>query len=168
MIVPWVVSGGRTSVLGGDSSRWCDFGFQMGPIQQGLKDAHPYVRRTAVMAVLKVYNIDRGAVQRTGKAPPPSHSWPNDHPKPHFCVCRLPAPHSRPHRPNHHHVSPHAHVNKSQSLIVEEGGWEGLLDDLRKLMRSDLDAQVVANCMSVLQQVLPRHPSLLCHASSHA
>eukprot|EP00884_Botryococcus_braunii_P006125 jgi/Botrbrau1/15513/Bobra.0225s0004.1 len=67
--------------------------YLMSPIQQGLKDVHPYVRRTAVMGVLKVYNMDKGAVQRAG-----------------------------------------------------------LLEDLRKLLRSDPDAQVVANCMSVLQQ----------------
>lgn len=41
---------------------------QMSPIQQGLKDVHPYVRRTAVMGVLKVYNVDKGAVQRAGIA----------------------------------------------------------------------------------------------------
>lgn len=39
---------------------------QMSPIQQGLKDAHPYVRRTAVMGVLKVYHLDSAAVLNAG------------------------------------------------------------------------------------------------------
>ncbi len=33
----------------------------------GLKDAHPYVRRTAVMGVLKVFNMDEEAVQNAGQ-----------------------------------------------------------------------------------------------------
>ena len=40
---------------------------QMSPIQMGLKDAHPYVRRTAVMGVLKVYNMDEEVVQNSGQ-----------------------------------------------------------------------------------------------------
>ena len=43
-------------------------GLQISPIQMGLKDAHPYVRRTAVMGVLKVYNMDEEAVQNSGCA----------------------------------------------------------------------------------------------------
>lgn len=39
---------------------------QMAPIQRGLEDRHPYVRRTAVMGVLKVYNFDAGAVRNAG------------------------------------------------------------------------------------------------------
>ncbi len=39
---------------------------QMSPIQRGLKDRHPYVRRTAVMGVLKVYNFDADAVRNCG------------------------------------------------------------------------------------------------------
>lgn len=39
---------------------------QMSPIQRGLEDRHPYVRRTAVMGVLKVYNFDAGAVRNAG------------------------------------------------------------------------------------------------------
>ena len=42
---------------------------QMSPIQQGLKDAHPYVRRTAVMGVLKVYHLDSAAVLNAGALP---------------------------------------------------------------------------------------------------
>lgn len=41
---------------------------QMSPIQRGLEDRQPYVRRTAVMGVLKVYNFDEGAVQNAGKS----------------------------------------------------------------------------------------------------
>lgn len=39
---------------------------QMAPIQRGLEDRHPYVRRTAVMGVLKVYTFDAGAVLNAG------------------------------------------------------------------------------------------------------
>lgn len=39
---------------------------QMSPIQMGLQDAHPYVRRTAVMGVLKVYHLDKAAVRNAG------------------------------------------------------------------------------------------------------
>ena len=39
---------------------------QVPAINQGLHDAHPYVRRTAVMGVMKVYNIDSGLVINTG------------------------------------------------------------------------------------------------------
>ena len=38
----------------------------MSPIQRGLKDRHPYVRRTAVMGVLKVHNFDADAVRNSG------------------------------------------------------------------------------------------------------
>ena len=41
----------------------------MSPIQRGLKDRHPYVRRTAVMGVLKVYNFDADAVRNAGAVP---------------------------------------------------------------------------------------------------
>ncbi len=40
---------------------------QMSPIQRGLDDRHPYVRRTAVMGVLKVYIFDAAAVTNAGK-----------------------------------------------------------------------------------------------------
>lgn len=53
-----------------DTGRGAD-GMQMSPIQQGLQDAHPYVRRTAVTGVLKVYHLDSAAVLNAG-APGPS------------------------------------------------------------------------------------------------
>lgn len=62
------------------------------PINQGLEDKHPYVRRTAVMGVLKVYHINRD-------------------------VCG------------------------------------GILARVQDLLYSDPDAQVVANCLSVVMQV---------------
>ncbi|BDA42681.1 beta-adaptin-like protein A [Coccomyxa sp. Obi] len=65
----------------------------MSPIQLGLQDAHPYVRRTAVMGVLKVYHLDKAAVLNAG-----------------------------------------------------------MLETLQEMMVQDKDAQVVANCMSVLKQ----------------
>lgn len=39
---------------------------QVPAVSQGLKDPHSYVRRTAVMGALKVYNIDKQAVDNTG------------------------------------------------------------------------------------------------------
>lgn len=39
----------------------------MQPIRMGVIDGHPYVRRTAVMGVLKVYNLDSNAVRNAGK-----------------------------------------------------------------------------------------------------
>jgi hypothetical protein len=39
---------------------------QSSPVLQGLDDRHPYVRRTAVMGVLKIWHIDRVMVDNTG------------------------------------------------------------------------------------------------------
>lgn len=39
---------------------------QCSPVLQGLDDRHPYVRRTAVMGVLKIYHIDKAMVENTG------------------------------------------------------------------------------------------------------
>ncbi|MEW5316344.1 MAG: hypothetical protein WDW38_007723 [Sanguina aurantia] len=36
------------------------------PVNAGLEDRHPYVRRTAVMGVLKLHHIDAGVVQHQG------------------------------------------------------------------------------------------------------
>lgn len=33
---------------------------------QGLSDKHPYVRRTAVMGVLKIHHVDKSVVENTG------------------------------------------------------------------------------------------------------
>ena len=41
----------------------------MQPIRMGVIDGHPYVRRTAVMGVLKVYNLDSSAVKNAGNHP---------------------------------------------------------------------------------------------------
>ena len=38
----------------------------MSPTQRGLDDRHPYVRRTAVMGILKIYNLDANAVRNAG------------------------------------------------------------------------------------------------------
>ena len=54
---------------------------QVSPIQMGLKDAHPYVRRTAVMGVLKVFNMDEEFVQNSG--------LPNSIPAPSSCSAVL-------------------------------------------------------------------------------
>ena len=40
---------------------------QMQPIRMGLKDPHHYVRRTAVMGVLKVYHLDQALVRNAGQ-----------------------------------------------------------------------------------------------------
>lgn len=42
----------------------------MQPIRMGVIDGHPYVRRTAVMGVLKVYNLDSNAVKNAGESSP--------------------------------------------------------------------------------------------------
>lgn len=39
---------------------------QVAPVTQGLEDRHPYVRRTAVMGVLKIQHIDANVVAHTG------------------------------------------------------------------------------------------------------
>ncbi len=33
---------------------------------QALSDRHPYVRRTAVMGVLKIWHVDKSVVESTG------------------------------------------------------------------------------------------------------
>ena len=50
---------------------------QMSPISMGLQDGHHYVRRTAVLGVLKVYNLDASAVRNAGGSRVPSglQSW---------------------------------------------------------------------------------------------
>ena len=56
-----------------------------------------------------------------------------------------------------------AEIREVRLRHVERSGWiqtdlrlAGVLEDLQDLMVSDPDAQVVANCMSVLQQVRPQ------------
>lgn len=39
---------------------------QVAPVAAGLDDRHPYVRRTAVMGVLKITHIDRVVVDAQG------------------------------------------------------------------------------------------------------
>ena len=39
---------------------------QTSPVTTGLVDRHPYVRRTAVMGVLKIYHIDPNMVLAQG------------------------------------------------------------------------------------------------------
>ncbi len=39
---------------------------QSSPVLQGLSDRDPYVRRTAVMGVLKIYHVDTHVVENTG------------------------------------------------------------------------------------------------------
>ena len=41
---------------------------QCSPVNTGLIDRHPYVRRTAVMGVLKIYHIDPNIVLAQGEA----------------------------------------------------------------------------------------------------
>jgi len=95
---------------------------QMSPIQQGLQDAHPYVRRTAVMGVLKVYHLDKAAVLNAGEPQIMS-----------ACLSR----------------------NMSVCYMIIQLIYllTGMLDTLKDMMVQDKDAQVVANCMSVLKQV---------------
>ena len=39
---------------------------QTAPVNHGLEDRHPYVRRTASMGVLKIYHIDANIVLQQG------------------------------------------------------------------------------------------------------
>ncbi|KAG2423691.1 hypothetical protein HXX76_015081 [Chlamydomonas incerta] len=66
------------------------------PIMAGLSDRHPYVRRTAVMGVLKVYHIDPNTVAQ-----------------------------------------------------------QGMVERVKRLLGTDTDVQVIANCLSVLMQLEP-------------
>ncbi|EFJ51657.1 hypothetical protein VOLCADRAFT_56821 [Volvox carteri f. nagariensis] len=72
------------------------------PIMTGLGDRHPYVRRTAVMGVLKVHHIDSTAVAQHG-------------------------------------------------MVVQ----------VKRLLATDTDVQVIANCLSVLMQVGSDQPRAL-------
>ena len=83
-----------------------------------LQDRNPYVRRTAVLGVLKIYNLDAAAVRNAGKQVTLS--------------------------------SIKAIVNMSDTLSLF---LAGMLDDLHDMLQKDPDAQVVANCMSVLLEV---------------
>lgn len=68
--------------------------YLVAPVNMGLTDQHPYVRRTAVMGVLKIYHLD--------------------------------------------------------AAIVRD---QGLLDSVRGMALNDSNAQVVSNCLSVLERV---------------
>eukprot|EP00201_Polytomella_parva_P018173 CAMPEP_0175071818 /NCGR_PEP_ID=MMETSP0052_2-20121109/19478_1 /TAXON_ID=51329 ORGANISM="Polytomella parva, Strain SAG 63-3" /NCGR_SAMPLE_ID=MMETSP0052_2 /ASSEMBLY_ACC=CAM_ASM_000194 /LENGTH=323 /DNA_ID=CAMNT_0016339079 /DNA_START=43 /DNA_END=1014 /DNA_ORIENTATION=+ len=68
--------------------------YVISPINSGLKDKQPYVRKTAVLGVLKLYHIDSETVQN-----------------------------------------------------------QGLLEEVRRLLFSDSDPHVVANCLSVILEV---------------
>ena len=39
---------------------------QVSPVSLALQDRNPYVRRTAVLGVLKIYNLDAAAVRNAG------------------------------------------------------------------------------------------------------
>lgn len=41
---------------------------QVSPVSLALQDRNPYVRRTAVLGVLKIYNLDAAAVRNAGVA----------------------------------------------------------------------------------------------------
>eukprot|EP00198_Chlamydomonas_reinhardtii_P011332 XP_001700669.1 beta-4-adaptin [Chlamydomonas reinhardtii] len=70
--------------------------YVVAPITTGLSDRHPYVRRTAVMGVLKVYHIDPNTVAQ-----------------------------------------------------------QGMVERVKRLLGTDTDVQVIANCLSVLMQLEP-------------
>ncbi|KAG2490400.1 hypothetical protein HYH03_011200 [Edaphochlamys debaryana] len=70
--------------------------YVVAPINTGLSDRHPYVRRTAVMGVLKVHHIDPGTVAQ-----------------------------------------------------------QGMVERVKRLLQTDTDVQVIANCLAVLVQLEP-------------
>ena len=105
---------------------------QMSPIQQGLQDAHPYVRRTAVMGVLKVYHLDKSAVRNAGAQPNLGTCSPVA-----MCISQV-------------YFSVPVVI---EFMLTEYCCMTGMLEMLQDMMTRDKDAQIVANCMSVLQQV---------------
>jgi vesicle coat complex subunit len=60
---------------------------QTEPLRTGLEDAHPYVRRTAVMGVLKVHCVDADMVERLALLEPLRVSALND-PDPQVSLAR--------------------------------------------------------------------------------
>ena len=125
---------------------------QMSPIQRGLKDRHPYVRRTAVMGVLKVYNFDADAVRNAGvRMAAPCPNLQQGHAL--FPNCTLP---------------PFGHTTLYKS--AQNGGSDGaagMLETVREMLTQDADPMVVSNCMSVIQKVRPQSP-VLTSARLHA
>lgn len=93
----------------------------MSPVSLALQDRNPYVRRTAVLGVLKIYNLDAAAVRNAGKG----------------------------HQQGH--ISGEVAYTALRRAFVFV--FAGMLEDLHSLLESDPDAQVVANCMSVLLEV---------------
>jgi len=97
---------------------------QVSPVSLALQDRNPYVRRTAVLGVLKIYNLDAAAVRNAGEASALSYL----------------RPYSR------HKVQTNS-IHQSCLLTA------GMLEDLHDMLQKDPDAQVAANCMSVLLEV---------------
>ena len=97
---------------------------QVSPVSLALQDRNPYVRRTAVLGVLKIYNLDAAAVRNAGIE------------KNSMALCL--------------HLC-------SRPVVCKHSWLAGMLEDLHNLLQSDPDAQVVANCISVLLEVINFH-----------
>ena len=160
---------------------------QMSPISMGLQDGHHYVRRTAVLGVLKVYNLDASAVRNAGGlcagvAGLAARAWKAECTAMEALGCTGPAV-------GYLHVlraamryclgleltsivpirvlaptvasgtSPPsadlpACVHMACGAVLGHiPSNAGMLEDLKTMLQQDPDAQVVANCMSVLLQV---------------
>ena len=169
----------------------------MSPISMGLQDRHHYVRRTAVLGVLKVYNLDASAVRNAGglcfsrglaELAAVKHGRLSAHPcialgcmvpavggvhvvKAEMRCCRgleltsiarirvlAPCQGACQLSPVSHHL--HQLTVCSLLLCIVPIGLcgnmsidAGMLEDLKTMLQQDPDAQVVANCMSVLLAV---------------
>lgn len=117
---------------------------QVSPVSLALQDRNPYVRRTAVLGVLKIFNLDAAAVRNAGVDDNTKQTTQRDQARQallHFCLT-------------------------ADYVCVQAG----MLEDLHDMLQKDPDAQVVANCMSVLLEVRagPKliaclHPGIDCH-----
>ena len=116
---------------------------QMSPIQRGLKDRHPYVRRTAVMGVLKVYNFDADAVRNCGAYTTLTAGL-TQHSATAVKPCQLCVRYAARWR----------FPSMRQKMAVDGTmGLAGMLETVRNMLTQDADPMVVSNCMSVIQKV---------------
>lgn len=69
-LIEYIVSGYSLHAIVSDiaCAKGCLGLIQVCPVSLALQDRNPYVRRTAVLGVLKIYNLDAAAVRNAGKS----------------------------------------------------------------------------------------------------
>ena len=69
-LIEYIVSGYSLHAIVSDiaCAKGCLGLIQVSPVSLALQDSNPYVRRTAVLGVLKIYNLDAAAVRNAGKS----------------------------------------------------------------------------------------------------